>query len=191
MGFLSRLFGTRAPDSQLTTAIRPLSIASPSIGFLNLQGAAGAACATSDQEVLAPLFTTARTSAHEVPKCDVLFVYCSFDATGNIDGDPRRMRDLIREAGAYVAVGACENVPEHSFKAIDGDNGWTANIVLVMERRNDKFVLFFRRLFRAMLDGESMLMAWVALAPQMPGHDHPDAPISILVPEAGHVTFDG
>jgi hypothetical protein len=37
--------------------------------------------------------------------------------------------------------------------------------------------------------GKSMLMAWVEFAPQIPGHDHPDAPGMIMAAEAGHLVF--
>jgi hypothetical protein len=32
-------------------------------------------------------------------------------------------------------------------------------------------------------------MAWVELAPQIPGYDHPDAPGTIMAAEAGHLVF--
>ena len=40
-----------------------------------------------------------------------------------------------------------------------------------------------------MRDGEEMLMAWVHIAPQGPNMGPPDAPSTILLPEAGKLKF--
>jgi hypothetical protein len=37
--------------------------------------------------------------------------------------------------------------------------------------------------------GTSMLMAWVKLAPQEPGQGGTEGPATVLLAEAGHVTF--
>ena len=58
-----------------------------------------------------------------------------------------------------------------------------------VDRKDDKFALFFHRLFVEMFKGRSMLMVWAELAPQIPGLAHPDAPDSIMAAEAGHITF--
>ena len=126
-----------------------------------------------------------------VPKCEVLFLYSSVGSDGRLAGSQARIRDLIKAAGAYVAVVASENSSDNYRNALDPRNHWGANIVLVIERKADNFASFFHRLFEAMRGGESMLMAWVRLAPQIPGMDHPDAPAAIMVAEAGHITFDG
>jgi hypothetical protein len=128
-------------------------------------------------------------STSAVPRCDVLFLYCSLDAQGNIVDSPNTIRGLIKDAGAYVAVVASENKPDSYIKGMGSRNDWHANIALVIDRKADKFAIFFRHLFEAMFNGQSMLMAWVELAPQIPSHDHPDAPGTIMVAEAGHVTF--
>lgn len=191
MGFLSTLFGSRRSTAQTTTVDRPFRIPSPGIGFLNLQGSSGAALAAADQRVLSPLFKTSHESTDVVPRCEVLFLYCTVDAQGRIEGHSTSIRDLIKQAGAYVAVVASENNPDSYIKAMGSRNDWHANIALVIDRKGDKLALFFRRLFEAMFNGQSMLMAWVKLAPQIPGQDHPDAPGTIMAAEAGHVTFGG
>jgi hypothetical protein len=190
VGFLSRLLGSKR-STQTTTFKQPFRIASPRIGFLNLQGGSGESLAEADRAVLAPLFRESHFSTHDVPRCDVLFLYCNVDAGGSIVGAASTVRDLIKSAGAYVAVVASANEPDSYIKAIGPRGDWNANIVLVIERKGDKFALFFRHLFEAMFNGQSMLMAWVELAPQIPGHDHPDAPSTIMAAEAGHVAFDG
>jgi hypothetical protein len=188
MGFLSSLFGGRKSAMQTTTVDRPFRIRNPSIGFLNLQGVSSAALAEADRRAISPLFRKSYESTDTVPKCDVLFLYCTIDARGKVVSSPTGIRDLIKDAGAYVAVVASEN---HANSYIGPRNDWHANIVLVIDRKNDKFALFFRRLFEAMFKGQSMLMAWVELAPQIPGRDQPDVPGTIMAAEAGHVTFGG
>jgi hypothetical protein len=66
---------------------------------------------------------------------------------------------------------------------------WFANIAMIVDRKDDKFALFFYRLFAEMFKGRSMLMVWAELAPQMPGTTHADVPDSIMAAEAGHITF--
>ena len=191
MGFLSNLLGGRKPDTQTTSVDRPFRIPNPSIGFLNLQGPPGAALAEADRQVLSPLFKVAHVVADTIPKCEVLFVYCSVDGQGGVMGSPNGIRDLIKNAGAYVAVVATENRPDAYIRGMNTRNDWHANIALIIDRKGEKLALFFHRLFQEMFNGRSMLTAWVELAPQAPGRDHPDAPDSIMVAEAGHVTFGG
>lgn len=189
MALFGNLFGGRKSATRTTTIDNPFRIANPSIGFFNLQGAAGATLAEADQRVLSPLFKQSRSRSDHVPTCEVLFIYCTVDAQGRVVGSPNGIRDLIKNAGAYVAVVASENDADSYIKATASRNDWHANIALVLDRKADKFALFFRRLFEAMFKGQSMLTAWVELAPQIPGREHPDAPGAIMAAEAGHVTF--
>ena len=185
---LSALFGRRR-HRQRTTFRNPLRIPAPRLGLLNLLGASGAALAESDRQRLASAFDSSQLSTDASIKCDVLFLYCSLDAQGRIAGSALRVRDYIKSAGAYVAVVATENAPESYMKALQPKNDWGANVVMVINRKGDTFALFFGRLFEAMHKGQSMLMAWVDLAPQAPGYDHPDAPGALMIAEAGHVVF--
>ncbi len=213
MKFLSNLFGHKVPHSQktnvgtstqspqpriggrdnsqtrTTTADNPYCIENPVIGFLNLQGTLGASLLELDRQVLSPLFASAHVSSGVAPKCQVLFIYCTVDGSGRIEGSDSSIRTLIKDAGAYIAVVATENDPNGYMKAMSGSNDWSANIVLVMDRKGEKFAAFFRELFKAMFQAQSMPMAWVELAPQIPGRDHPDAPSTIMAVEAGHLTF--
>ena len=191
MGLFSKLFSGWRSSAQVTTVDRPFQISRPSIGFLNLQGAAGAALAEADRGVLAPLFHASEVSTDVVPRCEVLFVYCTLDPRGKVVGSTLGIRQLIKNAGAYVAVVASENEPQSCIKAMGVGNDWSANVALVIDRKADKLPLFFRRLFEAMFSGKSMLLAWVELAPQVPGQEHPDAPGTIMAAEAGHITFGG
>lgn len=189
MSFFSRLFGRHHSTTQVTTVDRPFRIANPTIGFLNLQGTAGEALVNGDRRALSPLFRNSRVSTDLPPKCEVLFLYCTIDAQGKLVGSSATIRDLIADAGAYIAVVATENQPDSYIKGVGKRTDWHANIVMVLERKGDKFAVFFRQLFEAMFKGRSMLMAWVELAPQIPGLDQPDVPGTIMAAEAGHVTF--
>jgi len=187
MGLFSRLFASRKRTT--TTVEIPFRIDSPAIGFLNLRGSAGEATMKADQQVLRPLFREVRESRNDVPECAVLFLYSDLDAAGNIVGRSDGLREIIKAAGAYVAVVASENPADHYMKCLGPRNGWTANITLTIDRKGDKLPKFFVELFRRMYAGTSMLMAWVALAPQIPGYDHPDAPGTLMAAEAGHLVF--
>jgi hypothetical protein len=186
MNFLSRLFSRgRKSSFQRTTADRPLRIANPAIGFLNHAGAAGALLSQADQRVLSPLFKVLKTSEDLPPRCDVLFLYCTI----NVEEPTPAIRELIKSAGAYVAVIASENSSDAYIKSVGRRTDWFANIAMVVNRKDDKFALFFHRLFEEMFKGRSMLMVWAELAPQIPGRTHSDVPDSIMAAEAGHITF--
>jgi hypothetical protein len=188
MTFLSRFFSRgRKSSFQRTTADRPLRIANPAIGFLNHAGAAGALLSQDDQRVLSPLFQVLRTSEDLPPRCDVLFFYCNISPEGSTSAPA--IRDLIKSAGAYVAVIASENSAEAYIKSVGRRTDWFANIAMIVDRKDDKFALFFHRLFAEMFNGRSMLMVWAELAPQIPGTTHTDVPDSIMAAEAGHITF--
>jgi hypothetical protein len=196
MGLFSRLFGSREPaqaavasTSRQTTGSDPFRIDNPVIGFLNVQGSAGEEAMRADRHVLQPLFVEMHESRSEIPRCQVLFLYTDVDPSGKIIGRDDSLRDIIKSAGAYVAVVASQNPPDNYIKSLDSRNDWTANITLTLNRKGDKLPKFFAELFRRMYAGKSMLMGWVELAPQIPGYDHPDAPETIMVAEAGHLVF--
>jgi hypothetical protein len=172
-----------------TTADHPFVIEKPAIGFLNLQGDSGTPLMDKDSRELSPLFNTSVTSTLEIPTCGVLFLYCDINDNGQVGGTTHSLRDLFKHAGAYIAVVASENDPDALIQALEGNAGWFSNIVLVLDRKGGKCPTFFRRLFEMMGTGTSMLMAWVELVPQIPGYDHKDAPETVMLAEAGHVTF--
>lgn len=196
MKFLSRLFGlgNRAQSSARTSKVRttarnPFCIEAPSIGFLNLRGAAGNQMAKEDEQVLSPLFSEVHVSDSAVPSVNVLLLYCDVTAAGQIAGRSEGLRDLIAAAGAHIAIVASENPAEHYIGSLGSRNSWSANIVLTLDRKGDQFSAFFAKLFREMYAGKSMLMAWIELAPQIPGHDDSDAPATLMTAEAGHLAF--
>ena len=192
MSFLSKLLGQRQQKERVTkiTVDAPFRIANPIIGFV---------CVTpsqvplmeADRATLGPLFHECCSSTTAITRCHVLFLYCHLQPDGSLPNVKESVRDFIEASGARIAVLASENEAKHCFAAVRAKNDWPANIVLVLNRKGDRFALFFHRLFEAMIGGTSMLMEWVKLAPQMPGLDHPDCPVSILLPEVGHLTLDG
>ncbi|HLA70187.1 MAG TPA: hypothetical protein VK624_01670 [Steroidobacteraceae bacterium] len=191
MSLLSKLFGARGSETRTTTVGKPLRISKPRIGFLNLQGEPGASLAMEDRKVLAPPFRESFLTDGAVPRCEVIFLYCNVGADGRVAGSAAGIRDLTEAAGAYVAVVASENPPNNYMNALGPRNSWGANTVLVVDRKTNSFAEFFHSLFEAMKSGETMLMAWVRLAPQIPGIDHANAPGALMYAEAGHITFDG
>lgn len=190
MGVLSRFFSRGAPQPSAipTTVDTPFRIDHPVIGFY-CPAPALVEQMRADKAALGPLFDAVRESTQDAPKCNVLCVYSRFGPDGSLAHSSTRLRDLIKAAGAHVAIVACENDPDHLFKAVEPDNDWPANIVLTIQRKGEVFVAFFTELFRAMRSGRSMLVAWVELAPQAPGHGHANCPETIMLAEAGHVAF--
>jgi hypothetical protein len=129
-----------------------------------------------------------RTSEDPPPRCDVLFLYYTIDLEGPVSTPA--IRELIKSAGAYIAVIASENSTEAYIKCVGRRTDWSANIAMIVDRKDDKFALFFHRLFVEMFKGRSMLVVWAELAPQIPGITHSDVPDSIMAAEAGHITFE-
>jgi len=143
----------------------------------------------ADGQILKPLFSEAHESRSDVPRCSVLFFYGEFDAAGKIAGRDEGLRDLIKAAGAYIAVVQSASNPDYYMNCLGPRNDWGANIVLTLDRKGDRLPRFVADLFRRMYAGQSMLMAWVELAPQIPGYDHLEAPGTIMASEAGHLVF--
>jgi hypothetical protein len=189
MNFLSKLFGGRALTVR-TTVNRPLRIQDPTIGFLNLCGESGARLLEADKQALGPLFGQTKVSdTLPPPQCQVLFIYCKLSPEADASDQIASPRDLIKSAHAYIAVFAFENGGNAYIKRMGKRADWGANIVMVLNRNGDKFAVFFKHLFAAMFEGQTMPVAWVQLAPQGPSPKHDDMPSSIFAAEAGHVTF--
>jgi len=164
-------------------------IQSPRLAFLNLKGAAAEQILADDKGALSSLFSGIQESSASPPACDVLFIYCDISGDGRISGTSAGLRDIIRDSGALVVVVASEN-PSQGYIAAAKKTGYGhANLVLTLERRGAVFSTFFSRLFAQMMRGTSMPIAWVKLAPQIPGHEHPGCPGAIFAAEAGQIAF--
>lgn len=191
MTLLSRLLGRGEKRTVRTTVQRPFCIHQPIIGFLNLLGPRGDLLVAADRRALSPPFAESRVSSGAVPRAHVLFIYCDIGADGQVlGGGGPGLPELIKSAGAHVAVVASENPASQYKGAGQGCKDCHANIVFTLGRNGDKFCLFFQRIFAAMFNGTSMLMAWAQVAPQAPGPWMDELPSTYMLPRAGHIVFD-
>jgi hypothetical protein len=181
-------------ERRATTFDNPYIIAKPSLAFVNLLGGAAKELMEKDHATLDGIFhDNIQITDRTLPKCNVLFLYCALEASGSIAGLSLSFRDLIKGAGAHIAVIASEiqpallSNPEFS-KGLSAKHDWPANIVLTVNRNGEHFGKFFHQLFSQMQAGVSMPMAWVQLAPQGPQQPR-DIPGTICLMEAGHIAF--
>ena len=138
-------------------------------------------------------FRAISRSARDIPKCDVLFLYATLEPSTRVGGRELSLRDVIKAAGARIAVVASELpaavLSNREFgQALTAGTDWPANIVITLNRNGDTFGKFFRELFSKMRSGVTMPMAWVALAPQGP-QQRSDIPGTICLMEAGHIAL--
>ncbi|MEO6064607.1 MAG: hypothetical protein ABIP49_02340 [Lysobacterales bacterium] len=195
MSWLGRLFGSNAASESASGATRPvtfhhpLRLLDPRIGFLNLIGPSAAAVAERDRVALAPLFAFCETSEAKPPECEVLMIYAEIAINGRLGKHASGLRDIIRSSTASIVVLATENEPDNFIAALAPTGYGEANLVMTLDRKDPAFATFFAELFRLMHAGKSMPMAWVELAPQMPGMVHADCPDTIFSPEISHIVF--
>ena len=143
----------------------------------------------ADSAKLGSFFDSVSENKLNAPKCDVLLLYCYIEPDGTIRDSTKGLNEIIREAGASVAIVASDNDAKNYTAAAKGKNFGSVNLVLILDRRGEMFGEFFLKLFTAMKQGTSMPVAWNKLAPQIPRKDHPDCPASICVMGAGQVAF--
>jgi hypothetical protein len=180
--------------TQVTSAKSPFVINNPTIGFLNLSGNEGKELARHDRDELSSGFSAASDiESEKIPKCNVLFLYCTLDTAGKISKQPYSLRDLIQASGAHIAVVASEiphNIVTSSefHRFLQSKNDWPANIIITLNRNGEAFGRFFKILFSLMRVGMTMPLAWVKLAPQGPANDA-DNPGTLALLEAGHIAF--
>lgn len=193
MGWLKRLVGsptTAGPRPTLRITVdHPLVIESPRIGFFNLLDLAGESILEEDKQAFRPLFAAVEESNVSPPVCDVLMIYARVEADGKITGSADGLREIIRQSGAAIVVVASENDGK-SYAVAGRSTGYgQANLVLTLRRKGIAFTQFFTQLFSRMSKGKSMLLAWVELAPQIPGATHENCPESIFAAEISHIVF--
>ncbi len=166
-----------------------IRIASPELGLLNLMGPEAEEILRADRDAIRWAFYSVTESISETPQCDVLLIYVAVCMNGALRGTDSTLRQIIYESGAKIVVVANENDPAHYILSLKQAGNGHANIVLTIDRRGWIFASFLNRLFEIMAKGISMPVAWVRLAPQRPGKDHPDCPSTIFLCEAGSVVF--
>ena len=181
-------------ERRTTSVDNPYIIANPVIGFVNLLGSAGNSLLEQDRKALAGVFENrVHVADRTLPRCNVLFLYCGLEPSGSVTGLSASFREVIKGAGAHVAVLAGELSPammqnKEFVKNLGVKSDWPANIVITLNRNGDHFGRFFAELFSKMRNGMSMPMAWVQLAPQGPNQSR-DIPGTIALMEAGHIAF--
>jgi hypothetical protein len=168
---------------------RPLVIESPRIGFLNLLGSTAQSIVNEDKTALAPLFASSEESGFHVPICDVLMIYANLKSDGGVEGSPNGLREIIRESSASIVIVASENNDESFARASRKTGYGQANLALTVRRKGECFAAFYSRLFGKMFVGKSMPVAWVELAPQIPGETHPNSPEGYFIAEITHIVF--
>jgi len=168
----------------------PVVVNRPQLGVLNLVGAGARPSVAEDLKALAPLFGKPVEARNGVPpKCDVLLIYARLTAAGKVEHSDLGIREIVRDSGATVALVASPNSAEAYIAGTPRTGYGRANLVMTLDRRGKTFPTFFARLFKLMFAGTTMPVAWVQLAPQIPGQDHADAPETIFAAEAGQVAF--
>jgi len=183
MNWLKRVFGS----SNRVTLGRPLLIQSPKIGFFNLVGAFGRLLLEADRAALEPLFHASVVGEDIVPECDVLLLYAQMQTDGRIVGCNDGLRDIIQKARAVIVIVAFPNAPNNLIAASKKTGYGQANLVLTIDRKGPAFTSFYTQLFRRMYQGKTMPVAWVELAPQIPGAAHENCPDGIFSAEISHI----
>lgn len=168
---------------------KKIVIRSPRLGVLNLKGDAAACLIAEDRSAMEHLFSSVEQSASMAPKCDVLLAYCDLAADGSVSGRSQSLREIIRDSGAAVVVVASENAQEGILAATREVGYGHANLAVTLQRKGKVFSSFYASLFGAMTRGVTMPVAWVQLAPQIPGSEHPDCPAGFFICEAGQIAF--
>ena len=195
MKFLKGLFGSgrkdasRAVSTRRITLRNPLIVRSPRIGFLNLAGSSAEMILNQDKAILGPLFSLIEQSDRNPPVCDVLFIYGHLEGNGRFTDHSEGLRDIIRKSNASVVIVASENEADNYLAASTHTGYGRANLVMTLQRKEGAFASFFSQLFDKMFNGKSMLVAWVELAPQIPGATHENCPETIFAAEISHIIF--
>ena len=165
------------------------AINQPKLGILRLDGTASERIAAGDRAAIERFFADVRESMSAVPQCDVLFVYAAVGADGKVAGTSGNLREIIRDSGAKVVVVATGHPIENYIASTPQSPYGAANLVMTLDRKGDAFPRFYADLFGRMSRGTPMPVAWVEIAPQIPGRVHEGVPDSVFAAEAGQVTL--
>jgi hypothetical protein len=120
---------------------------------------------------------------------DVIHVLARVAAEGQVG--THRSRDFqaaVAAAKPKLVILASDNPGDAYMSAFQGSE-CSYNLVLTISRRGTRFWGFFQQLFALMFRGHPMPQAWVKLAPQVPGVEHPDLPAMICQMGAGQLVF--
>jgi len=178
MSLLSKIFG---PKKSV--------VESPKLGVLDLMKGESQSHIEADSTTFFHLFQSMEQNDRKPPVCDVLVIYSRILENGNIVGIDSSLREILRYSGASVAILATENSGDAYISAAADVGYGRANLVMTLNRNGSAFGKFFESLFLEMFKGESMLKAWVKLAPQNPHSQENDIPGTIFSSELGHICF--
>jgi hypothetical protein len=112
---------------------------------------------------------------------DVAHVFCEVSAGGYIAGGPSSGADVVQacvDEDVSLLWIASDNPAEGYIAGFPAPKG-PLNMVMTLNRRGPSFTRFLGELLSRMTQGEGMGSAWNAMAPQIPGADHPDTPETI------------
>jgi len=143
-----------------------------------------------DAAALKPLFADFVESDGDTPTCDVLMIYATIETNGTIQNASHNLREIIEQARAPIVVVATENDAPSYIAASKRPGLGRANLVMTLKRNGQVLASFFKDLFGMMQRGVTMPMAWVKLAPQIPGMNHQKVPETICAMEVTHILFD-
>jgi len=169
---------------------------SPTLGIHNLSGNDFTQIIDEDKKSLGHFFSSVIESIDVPPICNVLFLYCHIERDGSVRASHLGLREIIRDSGALIVIIASENPAENlraaaeNYRAAAKATGYGyANLVMILDRKGDKFTRFYQRLFTEMNQGVSMPVAWNKLVPQIPGVEHLDSPDALMLIDAGQIAF--
>jgi len=106
-----------------------------------------------------------------------------------IQNASQSLREIIHKSHAPIVVVATENGVQPYIAAGKCPGAGKANLVMTLKRNGQIFPSFFKELFGMMHHGVTMPMAWVKLAPQIPGRENDNVPGTICAMEVTHVVF--
>lgn len=180
MGLLDRLLGSKPKANPNASRILVCDIGG---GFVEPMEADAAVyrrifSMTEVRSFLSPaeLFATLRRE-----RFDVVHVFCEVSPAGYIAGGPTSGADLVQscvDEDISLLWIASDNPAEGYISGFPAPKGGM-NMIMTLKRRGPSFTRFLDELLSRMAHGESMSSAWQALAPQIPGRDHPNTPETI------------
>jgi hypothetical protein len=123
-------------------------------------------------------------------KCNILLCYAELSPSGDLDHSHYTLRKLSDISGCSLLILASNQTASNCLAFGHHHKKWMQNYVLVQERKNSGFAHFLADWFRLIEHGDSMLRAWVRLAPQGSSQNHQDAnPLMIFVAAGKNVVF--
>jgi hypothetical protein len=122
---------------------------------------------------------------------DIVHVLTAVTPDGTIGEGKMTGTDLIErvcQCGAKLLWIGSSNGAQGYIKGFK-PNGSKLNVVMTIDRGEERHSQFLEKLLGEMQAGSSMPVAWNRIAPQIPGRLHPDAPNTIFYAGLGQIRF--